>query len=52
MRLSVPKYVRPFWHLMCTLHANSADEVLAKMCTLPLLAGEHIRRMSAFAPSW
>ena len=27
---------------MCTLHANSAREALAKMCTLPLLAGENI----------
>jgi pilus assembly protein CpaF len=27
---------------MCTLHANSAREAVAKMCTLPLLAGENI----------
>ena len=27
---------------MCTLHANSAREALAKMCTLPLLAGENV----------
>jgi pilus assembly protein CpaF len=27
---------------MCTIHANSAREALAKMCTLPLLAGENI----------
>src|SRR5688572_23021332 len=27
---------------MATLHANSAREALAKMCTLPLLAGENI----------
>ncbi len=27
---------------LCTIHANSAREALAKMCTLPLLAGENI----------
>jgi pilus assembly protein CpaF len=27
---------------MCTLHANSAREAVAKMCTLPLLAGENV----------
>jgi pilus assembly protein CpaF len=27
---------------MCTVHANSAREALAKMCTLPLLAGENV----------
>lgn len=27
---------------LCTIHANSARESLAKMCTLPLLAGENI----------
>nr|WP_280138707.1 CpaF/VirB11 family protein [Trujillella endophytica] len=27
---------------MCTLHANGAREAIAKMCTLPLLAGENI----------
>jgi len=27
---------------MCTLHANSAREALAKACVLPLLAGENI----------
>jgi len=27
---------------MCSLHANSAREALAKMCTLPLLAGGNI----------
>jgi pilus assembly protein CpaF len=27
---------------MCTVHANSAREAIAKMCTLPLLAGENI----------
>ncbi len=26
---------------MASLHANSAREALVKMCTLPLLAGEH-----------
>lgn len=26
----------------CTIHANSAREALAKMCTLPLLAGENV----------
>ncbi|MCB7136449.1 CpaF family protein [Cellulosimicrobium marinum] len=27
---------------MCTLHANSAREAIAKMCALPLLAGENV----------
>jgi pilus assembly protein CpaF len=27
---------------MCSLHANSAREAIAKMCTLPLLAGENV----------
>ena len=27
---------------MCTLHANGAREAVAKMCTLPLLAGENV----------
>jgi pilus assembly protein CpaF len=27
---------------MCTIHANSAREAVAKMCTLPLLAGENV----------
>jgi len=27
---------------MCTLHANSARDALAKLCTLPLLAGRNI----------
>jgi pilus assembly protein CpaF len=27
---------------MCTLHANSARDAVAKMCTLPLLAGENV----------
>ena len=27
---------------MCTVHANSAREALAKICTLPLLAGENV----------
>ena len=27
---------------MCTLHANSAREAIAKICTLPLLAGENV----------
>jgi pilus assembly protein CpaF len=27
---------------MCTVHANSAREAVAKMCTLPLLAGENV----------
>lgn len=27
---------------MCTIHANSAREAVAKLCTLPLLAGENI----------
>ncbi|WP_102509142.1 CpaF family protein [Sanguibacter massiliensis] len=27
---------------MCTLHAGSAREAVAKMCTLPLLAGENV----------
>ncbi len=27
---------------MCTIHANSAREAIAKMCTLPLLAGENV----------
>ncbi|MDB5716391.1 MAG: integrase [Sphingomonadales bacterium] len=34
---------------MCSLHANSAREVVAKMCTLPLLAGE--RSSSGPAPA-
>ena len=33
---------------MCTLHANGAREALAKMCTLPLLAGESTGSLSAF----
>jgi hypothetical protein len=33
---------------VCTIHANSAREVLVKMCTLPLLAGENIGILSAF----
>lgn len=32
---------------MCTLHANSAREAVAKLCTLPLLAGENVT--TAFA---
>lgn len=27
---------------MCTIHANSASDALAKLCTLPLLAGRNI----------
>jgi pilus assembly protein CpaF len=27
---------------MCTIHANNAREAVAKMCTLPLLAGENV----------
>lgn len=27
---------------MCTIHANSARDAVAKMCTLPLLAGENV----------
>lgn len=27
---------------MCTIHANSARDAIAKMCTLPLLAGENV----------
>ncbi|MFP3712951.1 CpaF family protein [Puerhibacterium sp. TATVAM-FAB25] len=27
---------------MCTIHANSAREAIAKVCTLPLLAGENV----------
>jgi pilus assembly protein CpaF len=27
---------------MCTIHANSAREAIAKLCTLPLLAGENV----------
>jgi pilus assembly protein CpaF len=27
---------------MCSIHANSAREAIAKMCTLPLLAGENV----------
>jgi pilus assembly protein CpaF len=27
---------------MCSVHANSAREAVAKMCTLPLLAGENV----------
>ena len=27
---------------MCSLHANSARDAIAKMCTLPLLAGENV----------
>jgi pilus assembly protein CpaF len=27
---------------MCTIHANSARDALAKLCTLPLLAGRNI----------
>ena len=33
---------------MCTIHANSAGEALVKTCTLPLLAGENIGKLSAF----
>jgi len=29
---------------MCTIHANSASDALAKICTLPLMAGENISR--------
>lgn len=29
---------------MCSLHANSATDALAKICTLPLLAGENVSR--------
>jgi len=29
---------------MCSVHANSAQDALAKICTLPLLAGENISR--------
>lgn len=29
---------------MCTLHANSAQDALTKICTLPLMAGENISR--------
>ena len=40
---------------MASLHANSAREALVKMCTLPLLAGEHqdiecIRAHRRFCP--
>jgi pilus assembly protein CpaF len=27
---------------MCTVHANSARDAIAKLCTLPLLAGENV----------
>src|SRR5437763_11760166 len=27
---------------MCTIHANNAREAIAKLCTLPLLAGENV----------
>ena len=27
---------------MCTIHANSAQDALVKLCTLPLLAGRNI----------
>lgn len=27
---------------MCTVHANSAREAIAKLCTLPLLAGQNV----------
>ena len=27
---------------MCSIHANSAREAVAKLCTLPLLAGENV----------
>jgi pilus assembly protein CpaF len=27
---------------LCTIHANSAEDALAKICTLPLLAGQNI----------
>ena len=45
---------------MCTVHANSAREAIAKMCTLPLLAGENFpirkkarsERDSACCPCW
>ena len=33
---------------MASLHANSAREALVKMCTLPLLAGENVGRLSVF----
>ncbi|WP_300343959.1 ATPase, T2SS/T4P/T4SS family [Nesterenkonia sp.] len=29
---------------MCSLHANSAQDALTKICTLPLMAGENISR--------
>lgn len=29
---------------LCSIHANSAHDALAKICTLPLLAGENISR--------
>ncbi|MGI9157062.1 MAG: hypothetical protein ACR2FG_10550, partial [Marmoricola sp.] len=35
---------------MATIHANSAREALVKLCTLPLLAGENMERLSAFTP--
>lgn len=28
---------------MCTIHANSANDAISKLCTLPLLAGSNIR---------
>ena len=34
---------------MCTIHANSAQDALVKLCTLPLLAGRNID--SAFVVS-
>jgi pilus assembly protein CpaF len=27
---------------MCSIHANNAREAIAKLCTLPLLAGENV----------
>lgn len=29
---------------ICTIHANSADDAIVKLCTLPLLAGQNISR--------
>jgi hypothetical protein len=37
---------------MCTIHANSAREVLVKMCTLPLLAGAIITAALTSGQSW
>jgi len=33
---------------MGTIHALRASGALAKLCTLPLLAGENMERLSAF----